>query len=70
MIRRRAHDAGLETEIGCHSLRATGIMLLLKAGGTLKTVQAMAGHPSPRTTQLYDRRGDAIALAKGERIRL
>ncbi|SEB02386.1 tyrosine-type recombinase/integrase [Rubrimonas cliftonensis] len=68
MIRRRTRDAGLDAEIGCHSLRATGITLFLDAGGALETAQALAGHASPRTTQLYDRRGDAIAVAEVERI--
>ena len=34
----------------------------LEAGGTLEKAQAMAAHESPRTTELYDRRGDEITL--------
>src|SRR5262249_47793096 len=33
MIRRRAKDAGIKTEIGCHTFRATGITAYLKNGG-------------------------------------
>jgi len=32
--------------------------------------QAIAGHESPRTTKLYDRTGDDIALDEVERIRI
>jgi len=33
MIRRRALAAGIKTEIGCHTFRATGITVYLKNGG-------------------------------------
>jgi len=36
MIRRRASQAGIETEIGCHTFRATGITAYLKNGGRLR----------------------------------
>src|ERR1700675_4710106 len=35
-----------------------------------KRLQPMAGHESPRTTKLYDRRKDQIKLTEVERIRL
>ena len=70
MIRRRAAAAGIETRVGNHSFRATGITAYLKAGGTLENAAAMANHASTRTTQLYDRRQDAISLNEIERIRL
>jgi site-specific recombinase XerD len=50
------------------ALRATGITAYLEAGGTLGNAQAMAAHESPRTTKLYDRTGDQIALDEVERI--
>ena len=56
MIRRRAASAGIETKIGNHTFRATGITAYLKNGGTLEKAAAMANHASTRTTQLYDRR--------------
>jgi len=68
MIRRRASQAGIETEIGCHTFRATGITAYLKNGGRLETAQQMAAHESARTTGLYDRRGDEISLDEVERI--
>lgn len=70
MIRRRAAVAGIETPIGCHSFRATGLTAYLAGGGTLETAAAMANHASTRTTQLYDRRGDAVSLDEVERIRI
>jgi integrase/recombinase XerD len=56
MIRRRARAAGIKTEIGCHTFRATGITAYLKNGGRLEVAQQMAAHESARTTGLYDRR--------------
>ena len=68
MIRRRTAEAGFEIKLGCHVFRATGITAYLEAGGTLEKAQAMAAHESPRTTKLYDRRGDEITLDEIERI--
>lgn len=68
MVRRRAAKAGIMTEIGNHSFRATGITAYLKNGGTLENAAAMANHSSTRTTQLYDRRSDAITLDEVERV--
>jgi integrase/recombinase XerC len=68
MIRRRAAAAGIETKIGNHTFRATGITAYLKNGGTLEKAAAMANHASTRTTQLYDRRGDKITLDEVERV--
>jgi integrase/recombinase XerD len=68
MIQRRAKAAGLRTKISAHSFRATGITTYLKNGGKLEIAQAMAGHESARTTGLYDRRSDAVALDEVERI--
>jgi hypothetical protein len=55
-------EAGFKIKLGCHVFRATGITAYLEAGGTLEKAQAMAAHESPRTTKLYDRRGDEITL--------
>jgi len=70
MIRRRAKAAGIETSIGNHRMRATGITAYLKAEGTLEHAQQMAHHSSPRTTKLYDRRGDEITRDEYEKIRI
>jgi integrase/recombinase XerD len=68
MIRRRAQGAGIETEIGCHTFRATGITDYLKNGGRIEVAQKMAGHSSARTTGLYERRADEVSLDEVERI--
>jgi len=68
MIRRRAKAAGIQTKIGCHTFRATGITAYLKNGGRLEVAQQIAAHESPRTTGLYDRRGDDVSLDEVEKI--
>ena len=68
MIRRRAAAAGIETKIGNHTFRATGITAYLKNGGTLERAGAMANHSSTRTTQLYDRRRDELSLDEVEKV--
>jgi integrase/recombinase XerD len=68
IIRRRAKAAGVETRIGNHTFRATGITAYLKSSGKLEVAQQIANHESPRTTKLYDRRQDEISLDEIERI--
>jgi integrase len=70
MIQRCAKRAGITTRIGNHSLRATGITVYLKHDGALEHAQQMAGHSSPRTTKLYDRRGDEVTLEEYEKVRI
>ena len=60
--------AGIQTRIGNHTFRATGITAYLKNHGTLETAQHIANHESPRTTMLYDRRQEEISLDEVERI--
>jgi len=64
----RAAAAGIETKLGNHSFRATGITAYLKNGGTLEKAAAMANHASTRTTQLDDRRRYELSLDEVERI--
>ena len=68
MIRRRAEDADISSEIACHTFRATGITEYLRNGGTIEHAQQIAAHESPRTTKLYDRTNDTISLDEIERI--
>jgi hypothetical protein len=70
MVRHRTAATGISTKIGNHSFRATGITAYLKNGGTLENAATMANHAGTRTTQLYDRRRDAISLDEVERIRV
>lgn len=68
MVRRRASDAEIETSIGCHTFRATGITDYLTNGGRIEVAQRMAGHSNAKTTGLYDRRNDDISVGEVERI--
>jgi integrase/recombinase XerD len=68
MVRRRAADAGIETAIGCHTFRATGITDYLTNGGRIEVAQRMAGHSNAKTTGLYDRSNDDISVGEVERI--
>ena len=52
MVKRRAHQAGLGTNYGCHTMRATGITAYLANGGTIEKAAQIANHESTRTTQL------------------
>lgn len=68
IVKRRAKAAGLPDNSCCRTFRATGIIAYLENGGTIENAQAVAAHESPRTTTLYDRTSDAIALDEIERI--
>ncbi len=68
MIQRRAKAAGIETHIGNHTFRATGITIYLLNGGTLEKAQQMAAHESPRTTKLYDRTNGAVSSDEVEKV--
>jgi len=68
MIRRKALGAGIKTRVGNHTFRATGITEYLRNGGRRELAQQMAAHESPRTTALYDRRDDEVAVDEVERI--
>jgi site-specific recombinase XerD len=43
MIRRRASDAGIETAVGCHTFRTTGITDDLTNGDRIEVARRMAG---------------------------
>lgn len=62
MIKRRARAASMDTKIGNHTFRATGITTMRQNGGTLEQAQEIANHVSPKTTMLYDRSRDEITL--------
>jgi site-specific recombinase XerD len=68
MVQRRAKRAGIRTQIGNHTFRATGITIYLTNGGDLEKAQQMAAHESPRTTKLYDRRNDVVSLDEVEKV--
>jgi site-specific recombinase XerD len=68
MVKRRLKDAGLPSRLSPHSFRVTGITDLLSQGVPLDDVQFLAGHSSPRTTKLYDRRQKRVTRNIVERI--
>lgn len=68
MIKARAKAAGPSDAIGNHTFRATGITAYRANKGSLEKAQDMANHASPKTTRLYDRTSDQIALDEVERI--
>ena len=68
MIQRRAKAAGVTTQVGNHTFRATGVTAYLKNGGTLECAAQMVNHASTRTTQLYDRSAEDVTLDEVERI--
>src|SRR5215469_2492624 len=68
MLHRRGTDAGIETKIGCHTFRATGITDYLTNGGRIEVAQKMAGHANAKTTGLYDRRNGDISIGEVEKI--
>ena len=58
VVRKRARRAALDTPVSPHDFRRTLLTHLLQRGRDVFTVQAIAGHADPSTTQRYDRRGD------------
>lgn len=70
MIKRRCKQAGISTEVCCHSFRARGITSYLKNGGSLENAQYMAAHSNPSTTKLYDRNQEELTVDEVEKIKL
>jgi len=58
----------INSAIGCHTFRATGITDYLTNGGRIEVAQRMAGHSNAKTTGFYDRRNDDISVGEVERI--
>lgn len=69
MVKRRAKDANISTDICNHTFRGTGITNYLENGGNRDTAQELAGHEDVRTTALYDRRSSSVSLDEIERMR-
>ncbi|MGA7124401.1 MAG: tyrosine-type recombinase/integrase [Polyangiaceae bacterium] len=68
MVKRRCAEAGLDEDIGCHSLRATGITTHQENGGRIEDAARLAGHADVRTTALYDRSKKKLERSEVERV--
>jgi integrase/recombinase XerD len=67
IVKDRCLAAGLSEELCNHTLRRTGIAVLLQNGGSLEAAQDMANHADPHIAKLYDRRKDLAMLNEIER---
>lgn len=68
MMKRRLKDAGLPELFSPHSFRVTVVTDLLNQNVPLEDVQYLAGHSSPTTTRIYDRRRRCVTRNIVERI--
>lgn len=68
MMKRRLQDAGLPELFSPHSFRVTVVTDLLNQNVPLEDVQYLAGHASPTTTRVYDRRRRKVTRNIVERI--
>jgi integrase/recombinase XerD len=68
MMKRRLEDAGLPELFSPHSFRVTVVTDLLNQNVPLEDVQYLAGHSSPTTTRVYDRRRRKVTRNIVERI--
>ena len=68
MMKRRLADAGLADLFSPHSFRVTVVTDLLNQNVPLEDVQYLAGHSSPTTTRVYDRRRRKVTRNIVERI--
>ncbi len=68
MLKRRLKAAGLPLLFSPHSFRVTVVTDLLNQNVPLEDVQFLAGHSSPTTTRIYDRRLRRVTRNIVERI--
>jgi integrase/recombinase XerD len=68
MLKRRLNDAGMPELYSPHSFRVTVVTDLLNQNVPLEDVQYLAGHSSPTTTRIYDRRRRRVTRNIVERI--
>jgi site-specific recombinase XerD len=63
-----SHRAGLERPVHPHMLRHAFASNVLDAGGTLDEAQALLGHASPASTQVYAHPAPARLRAAVDRL--
>lgn len=69
IVKQTAIQAGLEAEIGAHTLRHTGCTLALDNGATLEQIQAHARHKNIQTTMGYIRQRDKLRDSAADYIK-
>jgi site-specific recombinase XerD len=70
VVRRTAARAGLDADIGAHTLRHTGCTLAIEAGATPQQVQTHARHKRLETTMTYIHQRDKLRDSAADYIDL
>jgi site-specific recombinase XerD len=70
IVRKAAMRAGLEGNIGAHTLRHTGCTLAIETGASLQQVQAHARHKSLETTMMYVHQRERLRDSAADYINL
>ncbi len=70
IVRRCAAAAGLEVEIGAHTLRHTGCTLAIEAGASLQQVKDHARHKKIETTKVYIHQRDRLRDSAADYINI
>lgn len=70
IVRRAARNAGLDQDIGAHTLRHTGCTLAIEAGATPQQVQTHARHKRIDTTMGYIHQRDKLRDSAADYINL
>jgi len=70
LIKRLVMKAGLQSEIGAHTLRHTSAMLMLDGGADVLKVKTVLRHSSLQTTTVYSHQRDKLADSGVDYIRI